>query len=112
MSRPHWVTPPIEEDLPLFAAPAQKHSATSMAAAESQTAARAGGDRAAIFSLLESDGPLTDEAIGERLAIAANTVRPRRVELVRAGLVVAVDDNGLTRACRRATRWGVATAGR
>ncbi len=35
-----------------------------------------------------------------------NTVRPRRGELVKAGQVVAVDENGRTKAGKRATRWG------
>lgn len=88
------------------APPAQQHSPTSRAAADRQSAGKAGGDRASILALLEADGPLTDEAIGVRLAIPANTVRPRRVELVRAGLVVAVDDEGRTATGSRATRWG------
>lgn len=89
-----------------FEAPAQQHSATSQAAAASQTPAKAGTDRAAILELLTVAGPLTDEAIGERLAIGANTVRPRRVELVKAGLVRAIDDEGRTASGCRATRWG------
>lgn len=95
-----------EPRVPIARPPAQQHSETSVAAAEQQTAGKAGGDRAAILALLEADGPLTDEAIGGRLGIPANTVRPRRVELVRAGLVVAIDNDGVTVTGSRATRWG------
>lgn len=108
MSRPHWVTPPVEEGLPLWSAPAQQHSETSRRAAERQSPAKADGDRGRIYSLLVEQGPLTDEEIGRRLGIGQNTVRPRRVELVKAGVVVAIDNNGLTAACCRATRWGAA----
>lgn len=93
-----------DADLPLFA-PAQAHSATSRAAAARQTPAKAGTDRARILAALEA-GPLTDEQIADTTGIEANTVRPRRGELVRDGLVVRVDDEGRTRTGSRATRWG------
>lgn len=54
--------------------------------------------------LMDLRRPLTDEEISEALAMSPNTERPRRVELVRLGLVVA-DGHGLTRAGRRAVRW-------
>lgn len=73
-----------------------------------QTPAKVGGDRARILELLAEAGPLTDEQIAERLGMEANTVRPRRGELVKAGMVRAVDEEGRTRTGSKATRWGVA----
>jgi len=78
----------------------------SAAARARQTPAKAGGDRERILDLLGREGPLTDEQIAERLAMEPNTVRPRRGELVKAGLVRAVDEEGRTRTGSRATRWG------
>ena len=100
---------PDDSGLPLFAAPAQRHSAPSVQAAADQTPAKAGGDRLRILLVLERLGPLTDEEIATQTGMGLNTVRPRRGELVKAGRVLAVDENGRTRAGKRATRWGVKT---
>ena len=78
----------------------------SVAAAARQTPAKVTGDRARVLELLAEAGPLTDEQIADRLGMEPNTVRPRRGELVRDGLVVAVDDQGRTRTGSKATRWG------
>ena len=78
----------------------------SQAAAARQTPAKVGSDKLRIFNLLAEAGPLTDEQIAERLGMEPNTVRPRRGELVRAGMVRAVDDAGRTRTGSKATRWG------
>lgn len=93
-----------DSGLPLFAC--QRQSPTSVAAAKSQTPERVATQRSRILELLAAAGPLTDEQIGERLGLSLNAVRPRRVKLVEDGLVVAVDENGRTRAGRAATRWG------
>ena len=90
-----------------FDAPAQPHSATSRAAAADQTPSKKDTDRQRILDALERLGPLTDEQIGKATGIGMNTVRPRRVDLVRDGLVVAVDQDGVTQSGNRATRWGV-----
>jgi len=79
----------------------------SREAAASQTPAKLATDRQRILDALERLGPLTDEQIGKATGIGANTVRPRRVELVRDGLVVAADQDGVTQSGNRATRWGV-----
>ena len=86
-------------------APAQQHSPTSVEAAKSQTKTKKDGDRLRILQLLAEAGPLTDEEIGIRSGIGANTVRPRRVELVRDGLVQAVGE-GRTASGKRAVTWG------
>ncbi len=72
----------------------QSHSETSLAAAIAY-AGRATTARERVFRLLEgSSEGLTDEELQTLLGMSANTQRPRRVELERAGLV---QDSGLTR---------------
>ncbi len=88
-----------------FDTPAQRHSPTSFAAAKSQTATKKDSDKQTILAALERHGPLTDEQLVERTGIGANTVRPRRVELVRDGLVQAVGE-GRTASGKRAVTWG------
>ncbi len=88
--------------------PAQQHSQTSLAAAKA-IAADAPTLRNQVLQYLRqcgSDGA-TDEQIQFYLDMSANNQRPRRVELVKAGLVV---DSGCTRATaagRKATVWKV-----
>ena len=86
-------------------APAQQHSPTSVAAAASQPKKKTEIDRDKILAALAKHGPMTDEQIVERTGLGANTARPRRVELVRAGLVVAVGE-GRTAGGHRAATWG------
>ena len=78
----------------------------SAAAAARQTPAKVEGHKLQIMLVLERLGPLTDEDISKHTDLGLNTVRPRRGELVRDGLVVAVDDQGRTRTGSKATRWG------
>jgi len=80
--------------------PYQAHSDTSHSAAESMRAL-AGRLRARVYACIVSHGAagLTDEEIQAELEMQGSTQRPRRVELVRAGLVV---DSGLR---RRTTAW-------
>ena len=89
MNRPSWVTPPIEESLALWAVPAQKHSATSVAAAESLDGNTLNKLQRAVLELLHSEpAGLTDEEMAGRLGMNPSTQRPRRVELAKRGLVV------------------------
>lgn len=82
---------------PLFnLPPAQQHSPTSTAAAES-VVGKAGTLRAAVLDFLRRGSGATDEEIQEGIPMAASTQRPRRVELVERGPVV---DSGVTRATR------------
>ena len=76
-----------------------------MAAAKGQTKAKEESDKRTILNALEEDGPMTDEQLVACTGIGANTVRPRRVELVREGLVVAVGE-GRTMGGNRAVTWG------
>lgn len=92
---------------PLFGdPPAQSHSPTSVAAAE-QAEPNAGTQRARLLQYLRGIAPhgMTDEQLQDDLAMNPSTQRPRRVELVRAGLV---KDSGKTRATtsgRKAVVW-------
>lgn len=65
--------------------PAQSHSVTSVAAAASMKP-HAGRLRDVVLQAIAA-APATDEEIALRTGLAGNTVRPRRVELQRAGLV-------------------------
>ena len=86
-------------------APAQQHSPTSVAAAAGQPKAKREIDRDRILNALDKHGPMTDEQLVASTGIGANTLRPRRVELVRDGLVVAVGE-GRTAGGNRAVTWG------
>lgn len=64
--------------------------------------------RERILANLRVTGPATDEQIQERLSLDPSTERPRRVELVKQGLVVDSGKTRLTRSRRPATVWTVA----
>ena len=77
-----------------FAAPYQRHSMTSRAAAE-RIEPKLGTKRAIVLAFLRSNGGATDEEMQRSIPMGANTQRPRRVELVAARLI---RDSGKTRA--------------
>lgn len=86
MIRPHWVTPPIEEALPLFGAARASDPATSHAAA-----AQAGGlaskhQRQILAALL--DGPAGASGIAARCGLLSHQVNKRIAELARDGRIV------------------------
>ena len=66
--------------------------------------------RARLFEGLLNWGPMTDEQMIERLDLGPNSVRGRRGELVRDGLVVDTGRRGRTRAGNSATIWRARTA--
>lgn len=79
-------------DLPLFAArmaPAVQTSRTSMQAADSLEPATLNAMQRRVYEFLAArpDGA-TDEEIASALSLNPSTQRPRRIELVRRGLVV------------------------
>ncbi len=86
-------------------APAQRHSPTSVAAANGQTKKNTESQRQRILDLLAARGAMTDEAIGLALGIDLNAVRPRRVKLVADGLVRQAGE-GRTAGGNRAVTWG------
>ena len=75
-------------DLPLFNAPAQRHSPTSVAAAASLDACTLNALQRRVLEYLKANGPSTDEEIANGLGMNPSTERPRRIELQRRGLVV------------------------
>jgi predicted ArsR family transcriptional regulator len=86
MIRPHYITPPIEEALPLFAAARASDPATSQAAA-----AQAGGlamrhQRQILAALL--DGPAGASGIAARCGLLPHQVNKRINELARDGRIV------------------------
>lgn len=68
--------------------------------------ARSGKQTAALLGLYEQHGPLTDAEAARRLGVERTTVNARRNELVRRGLVVAVDTVKAATGIRN-TRWGL-----
>lgn len=99
------------DDLPLFAAPAQRHSLTSVAAAEALTPEVLNAAQRRVLAYLEEHGPATDEEIIAGTGMNPSTARPRRIELVRHGLVVE-DGERRTASGRRATVWKATAASR
>ncbi len=68
--------------------------------------------RAHLLAWLTAHPCVTDEQIAEGAGMNPSAARPRRHELVEAGLVRKVDMDGRTRAGRRAARWtAVGTVG-
>ena len=86
-------------------APAQQHSPTSVAAAESLSTDKKITQRQQILDLLRDRGAMTDEAIGLALHMDLNAVRPRRMKLVSDGLVRQAGE-GRTTSGHRAATWG------
>ena len=86
MIRPHYITPPIEEGLPLFGAARSSDPATSHAAA-----AQAGGlatrhQRQILAALLE--GPAGASGIAARCGLLPHQIGKRIAELAKAGRIV------------------------
>ena len=101
-----------ETPLPLFApparAPAVQSSVTSMAAADAIGASLNALQRSvASFLRTRGDHGATDEEIAVGLQMNPSTARPRRIELVRRGLVI---EAGTRKAMsgRYATAWRLA----
>jgi predicted ArsR family transcriptional regulator len=84
MTRPHYITPPIEESLPLFR---RTDPATSQAAAAT-VKTFAGEHHAAILEAL-SHGPAGASGIAVRCGLTGHQVNKRLTELARAGRIVA-----------------------
>jgi len=67
--------------------------------------------RARLLAWLDAHPCVTDEEIAEGAGMNPSAARPRRRELVEAGVVRKVDIDGHTRAGRRAARWEVTAHG-
>jgi predicted ArsR family transcriptional regulator len=104
MSNDHY-TPSIDA-LPLFSTPAPsvRGSATSAAAADSLAPQTLNRLHRLVLEYLREHGPATDEEIAAGLAMNPSTARPRRIELVRRGMVVEAGVRK-TASGRHATAW-------
>ena len=87
-------------------APAQRHSATSLAAAKA-VEPRANRDRFRVLMAIREAGPrgLTDEELQFGLNLPGNTERPRRIELLGKGLIWQSTTTRPTRSGHPATVW-------
>lgn len=92
--------------MPLFTqrAPSVNGSITSAASADSLDGRTINAMHRRLLAYLEQHGPSTDEQMQIGMPMPASTQRPRRVELVRAGLVVQ-DGTRQTMSGRYATVW-------
>jgi len=97
---------------PLFAdlAPSVNGSATSAAAADSLTPTTLNALQRRVYEFL-CRTPSTDEEITNELEMNASTVRPRRIELARRGLIVEAGTRR-TSSGRMATIWKATAASR
>jgi len=84
--------------------PAQAHSVTSRDAADMIRPA-ATTIRGQVFDWIVTYGPVTDEQISDGLEMNPSTVRPRRIELHRAGMIGPHPVVGRTKSGRSAVRW-------
>ena len=84
MNRPHYMTPPVEEALPLFAAARRTDPATSHAAA--RTAPVSEHQRLILDAL--AVGPAGASGIAERCGLLPHQVNKRINELAKAGRIV------------------------
>lgn len=82
--------------------PPSNFTATSIAAAGSITKERANSDKAKILAFVQQAGGATRDEIEVGLAMQGNTVRPRVVELIRAGRLFETTEQRRTRAGRMA----------
>jgi len=97
-----------ETPLPLFAqrAPSVNGSATSAAAADSLDGTTLNALQRRVYEFI-CRRPSTDEEIANELEINPSTVRPRRIELARRGLIVEAGTRR-TASGRMATVWRMA----
>jgi hypothetical protein len=90
--------------LDLIVPASQAHSTASVAAAKSMRGKTASIRERVRLALLER--PMTDEELIVEVGGSPSTIRPRRIELMHAGVVVEVGHK-TTSSGRLATIWGV-----
>jgi predicted ArsR family transcriptional regulator len=84
MTRPHYITPPLEESMPLFRAARRSDPATSHAAA--RTAPVSEHQRLILDAL--AVGPAGASGVAERCQLSSHQVNKRLTELAKAGRIV------------------------
>lgn len=101
MTRPHYITPPIEDTLPLFAAARRTDPATSHAAAATAPVAE---HQAKILEAL-SIGPAGASGIAARCGLFSHQVNKRLNELAKAGRIVETGRIVLSGSNRKEREW-------
>lgn len=86
MSRPHYITPPIEEALPLFAPAARKNDPPTSHEAATRARTFAGEHARRILEALAA-GPAGQSEIARRTGMTVAAVSKRLGELRRAGAI-------------------------
>lgn len=90
----------------VFTAPYVRHSPTSKAAAKGLKPSKVEQDRDLILYVLEgSSNGLTDDAIQEITDLSGDSERPRRISLLRDGLICDSGRKALTRSGKMAVVW-------
>ena len=84
--------------------PYQGHSTTSERAAQ-EIAGTVDTLRRRVMLFIQLNGPSSDDEIQQALSINPSTERPRRIELVKLGLVRDSGLQGKTRSGRACTLW-------
>ena len=84
--------------------PSARGSQTSLAAALSMMGRPADNARQRVLDCIWLCGPVTDQEIAQMLGMSENTVRPRRLELERDGLLVKAGTRR-TQSGREAVKW-------
>ena len=114
MTRPHYITPPIEESLPLFAvrridtpiaAARRSDPATSHAAAATAPVAE---HQAKILDAL-AIGPAGASGVAVRCGLSSHQVNKRLTELAKAGRIVETGRLVRSGSGRQEREWRVAT---
>ncbi len=99
-----WYSDPAELRARHKPALSQLHSETSNQAARQIERYRP-SLKATVYNAIAAAGGLTDEAGIEATGMSPSTYRPRRVELVEAGLIRDSHRTALTRSRRKAVVW-------
>lgn len=87
-------------------APYQRHSATSKAAAESLKPSKVDQDRAKLLLSLRLHPPgLTDDALQSSTGLPGDSERPRRISLLKDGLIRDSGRKERTRSGKLAVVW-------
>lgn len=110
MNRPHYITPPIEEALPLFAAARSSDPATSHEAAEDAGELDERHRRQIMAALL--DGPAGVSCIARRCGLNSHQVGKRMAKLERDGRIVQTGRTVTSSSGRGEREWQATAASR
>ena len=94
-----------------FGTPPSTKDENSKAAADSMLG-RVGSIRQIVAHRIMVAGPISEEWLEHDLGYSGNTIRPRIVELARAGIIVKAEKKGRTRSGRECWEWLATDMGR